>query len=251
MRLTILGTATPYPRPDNPCSGYLLQHGATSVWVDAGTGTLAELQRHVSLDRLDAIWISHAHADHTADLLTAFYALRFADLARRPAIPLIGPPGLVDRMVGFLGHRSEALVPEVFEVTEMRGWQDRVIGDLALGWGPLDHGVPAFGLRVEAGGSVFAYSGDSAYCESLVELAEGADLFLCEAGASQHPPDGAVHCTPEDAARLAREAGVARLVLTHIALPEPGETGASDARTRALAGFPSVELAIAGTTLEV
>ena len=243
MRLTILGTATPYPRPDNPCSGYLVQHGDTSIWVDAGTGTLGELQRHVSLAELDAIWISHAHADHTADLLTAFYALRFADLTRPRGIPLIGPPGLVDRMVGFLGHRSAALIPEVFDVTEMRGWQERVIGDLALSWGPLDHGMPAFGLRVEAAGSVLVYSGDSAYCQGLVELAEGAHLFLCEAGASQHLPDGDVHCTPEDAARLAREAGAKRLLLTHCDAP--------DARERALAGFPSVELAMPGRTLEV
>ena len=243
MKLTILSTATPYPRPDRPCSGYLVQHGDTSIWVDAGTGTLAELQRHLPLAEVDAIWISHAHADHTADLLTAFYALRFADVALPHPIPLIGPPGLVDRMVGFLGHRSALLIPEVFEVTDMRGWQERVVGDLSLGWGPLDHGVPAFGLRVEAGGSVLAYSGDSAYCESLVELAEGADLFLCEAGASQHPPDGAVHCTPEDAARIAHEAGCGRMVLTHVDAP--------DARARAHAGFPSVELAEPGLAFEV
>ena len=92
MKLTILGTATPYPRPDNPCSGYLVQHGDTSIWVDAGTGTLAELQRHITLDRLDAIWISHAHADHSADLLTAYYALRFSDLTLTRPLPLIGPP---------------------------------------------------------------------------------------------------------------------------------------------------------------
>jgi ribonuclease BN (tRNA processing enzyme) len=242
MRLTILGTSAPYPRPDNPCSGYLVQHGKTSIWVDAGTGTLAELQRHVALDGLDEIWISHAHADHAADLLTAFYALRFADVTLAHPLPLIGPPGLVDRMVGFLGHRSAAMIPEVFEVTEMRGWQDRVVGELALSWGPLDHGMPAFGLRAEAGGSVLAYSGDSAYCEGLVELAEGADLFLCEAGTSVHPLEGAVHCTPEDAAQLATVAGAKRLVLTH--------TDAPDARKRALAGFPSVELATPGMTLE-
>ncbi|MES2093620.1 MAG: MBL fold metallo-hydrolase [Actinomycetota bacterium] len=248
MKLTILGTATPYPRPDNPCSGYLVQHGDTSVWMDAGTGTLAELQRHLSFAELDAIWISHAHADHAADLLTAYYALRFADVTRTRPLPLIGPPGLVDRMVGFLGHRSASVIPEVFEVTEMGGWQGRVVGDVTLSWGPVDHGMPAFGLRAEAGGSTLAYSGDSARCEGLVELAEGADLFLCEAGASQHPSGGAVHCTPEDAARLAREAGVNRLVLTHIA---PTETGAPDARARALTGFPSVELAVPGLTLEV
>lgn len=248
MRLTILGTSAPYPRPDNPCSGYLVQQGGTSIWVDAGTGTLAELQRHVALDELDAIWISHAHADHSADLLTAYYALRFTDLTLARPVPLIGPPGLVDRMVGFLGHRSAAVIPGVFEVTEMRGWQDRIVGELALSWGPLDHGIPAFGLRVEASGSVLAYSGDSAYCESLVELAEGADLFLCEAGASVHPTNGAVHCTPEDAARIANEAGAKRLVLTHTASNHPD---APDARERALAGFPSVELATPGMALEL
>ena len=243
MKLTILGTSAPYPRPDNPCSGYLVQQGDTSIWVDAGTGTLAELQRHIPLGTLDAIWISHAHADHTADLLTAYYALRFADVAPARPVPLIGPPGLVERMVGFLGHRSAAVIPEVFDVTEMRGWQDRVVGELALSWGPLDHGMPAFGLRVEAGDSVLAYSGDSAYCAGLVELAEGAALFLCEAGVSAHPPEGAVHCTPEDAARLASEAGARRLLLTHC--------GAPDARERALAGFPSSELAVPGMALEV
>ncbi|MFM9919488.1 MBL fold metallo-hydrolase [Lacisediminihabitans sp. H27-G8] len=243
MKLTILGTSAPYPRPDNACSGYLVQQGRTSVWVDAGTGTLAELQRHIPLSGLDAIWISHAHADHTADLLTAYYALRFADLRLPHPLPLIGPPGLIDRMVGFLGHRSAAVIPEVFDSTEMRGWHELVVGELALSWGPLDHGMPAFGLRVEAAGSVLAYSGDSAYCEGLVELAEGADLFLCEAGASVHPPDGAVHCTPEDAARLATAAGAKRLLLTHVDAP--------NARERALAGFPSVELAVPGMTIEV
>jgi ribonuclease BN (tRNA processing enzyme) len=242
MRLTILGTAAPYPRPDNPCSGYLVQQGDTSIWVDAGTGTLAELQRRIAVRDLDAIWISHAHADHTADLLTAYYALRFAGQPRARPLRLIGPPGLVERMVGFLGHRSAAVIDEVFEVTEMRGWHDAAVGKLSLSWGPLDHGMPAFGLRVQAADSVLAYSGDSAYCEGLVELAEGADLLLCEAGASQHPPTGAVHCTPEDAALLASTAGAKHLLLTHCDAP--------DARDRALAGFPSVELAVPGMTRE-
>ena len=248
MKLTILGTATPYPRPDNPCSGYLVQHGDTSIWMDAGTGTLAELQRHIPLDALDGIWISHAHADHSADLLTAYYALRFGDLTLTRPLPLIGPPGLVDRLVGFLGHREAAMIPEVFEVTEMRGWQERVIGELALSWGPMNHGMPAFGLRIQAGARTLAYSGDSAYCEGLVELAEGADLLLCEAGASEHPPAGAVHCTPEDAARIAREAGAERLVLTHIDLIH---TDAPNARARALTGFPSVECALPGQSFTI
>ncbi|GAA1111897.1 hypothetical protein ACFQXA_24170 [Nocardiopsis composta] len=61
MELTVLGSASPYARPGNPCSGYLVRHGGTALW-------------------LDAIWLSHLHADHAADLLTAYYALLYADL---------------------------------------------------------------------------------------------------------------------------------------------------------------------------
>lgn len=248
MRLTILGSSTPYPRPDNPCSGYLVQHGLTSIWMDAGTGTLGELQRHIDLDRLDAIWISHGHADHAADLLTAYYALRFADIRRETAVPLIGPPGLVDRLVGFLGHRSADVIPDVFEITAMNGWGEAVIGELSLSWAPVDHGMPAYGLRIEAADSVLAYSGDSAYCRSLVELAEDADLFLCEAGISR-PVAGevAVHCTPEDAARIAVESRAKRLVLTHI----DGSIDWFDAGARALAIVDTVDLPNPGEVFEV
>lgn len=90
LRLTVLGCATPYADVDNPCSGYLVSSGETRVWVDAGSGTLAQLQRHVRLDEVDAIWISHLHADHSADLLTAYYAALFADIQLAAPIPCTG-----------------------------------------------------------------------------------------------------------------------------------------------------------------
>ncbi|MCS5717468.1 MBL fold metallo-hydrolase [Herbiconiux sp. CPCC 205763] len=225
MRLTVLGTSTPYPRPGNACSGYLLQSDAapgerpTSVWIDAGTGTLAELQRHLPPADLDAIWISHRHADHTADLLVAYYALRFAERRAEHPIPLIGPEGLLERMAGFLGPNSVDELPRVFEVQEMSGWGEREVGGLRLEWGPVQHGVPAFGLAVSDGSTRFAYSGDSAPCTSLEELAEGAGTLLVEAGYDEAPPrgDAPAHHTPEDAGRTASAAQVSRLLLTHIA----------------------------------
>ncbi len=217
MKLTALGTSTPYPRPDDACSGYLLQHETTNIWVDAGTGTLAELQRHIALDALDAIWISHAHADHTADLLTAYYALRFAEVESAHPVPLFCPPGLRERLAGFLGPQSVKGLPTAFQFHEHRDWAEGTVGGIDLAWGPVDHGMPAYALRATAGGRTVSYSGDSAYCESLVEIAQGADLLLCEVGYSSKPALGeSVHCTPEDAGRTAREAGVARLALTHI-----------------------------------
>jgi ribonuclease BN (tRNA processing enzyme) len=232
MKITVLGTATPYPRPGNACSGYLLQHDSTAIWVDAGTGTLAELQRHIGLDQLTAIWISHSHADHTADLLTAYYALRFADVRPGHPVPLYCPPGLRERLVGFLGPSSVKGLPRAFDFIEHDGWGEATINGLNLSWGPVDHGMPAYALRVQSPDLTVAYSGDSAYCQSLVELAEDADLLLCEADYSERPDDGpAVHCTPEDASRIAREARVPRLVLTHLGLDS------SEAKARAATDY--------------
>lgn len=245
MKITVLGTAAPYPRPDNPCSGYLVQHESTSIWVDAGTGTFAELQRHIRLDELTAIWVSHSHADHTADLLTAYYALRFASERPEQPIPLYCPPGLPERLAAFLGPSAVKGLPRAFEFVELVGWGDAALGSLQLSWGPVDHGVPAYALRVQSPQFTVAYSGDSAYCQSLIDVADGADLLLCEADYAEHPADEpAAHCTPEDAARIASEAGVHTLVLTHLGLP------ATEARRRAKAGFEgAVHLAECGQEL--
>ncbi len=74
--------------------------------MDAGSGTLAQLQRHVRLDELDAIRVSHLHADHSADLLTAYYAVLFADIQLAVPIPPYGPPGIADRLAHFLTNTS-------------------------------------------------------------------------------------------------------------------------------------------------
>jgi ribonuclease BN (tRNA processing enzyme) len=250
MELTILGTATPYPVPGNACSGYLVTSGGASIWIDAGTGTLAELQRHTPLETLDAIFISHRHADHAADLLVAYYALKFSALRAQAKIPVIGPEALAERMADFLGPDALRGLHEVFEFTEMNGWGDTVVGDLTLSWGPVAHGVPAFALTVAAArepasaspsgsGSVpvsepmgvaeaelraeprpatFTYSGDTAPCTSLVEMAEESAVLLCEVGyAREALGESAVHHTPEDAGRTATAAGVGTVILTHIA----------------------------------
>jgi ribonuclease BN (tRNA processing enzyme) len=256
MLLTVLGTATPYPRPGNACSGYLLEGeptsggGRTTVWVDAGSGTLAELQRHVALDRLDAIWISHRHADHSADLLVAYYALRFASLRPERPIPLIGPEGLIDRLAAYLGPTSVDELPRVFDFRPMSGFGEATIGSLLLSWGPVQHGVPAFGLTVEEAGRRFAYSGDSAPCLSLEEIGENAGLLLVEVGYDEAPAGDAppAHHTPEDAGRTARAAGAARLVLTHLAETVTAE----DARERASAHFAgTIDVAQPGMAITI
>ena len=68
MKLTVLGSTAGAPSRTNPASGYLVEHGETSIWMDAGTGTFMELARHVDPGTLDAVLLSHTHVDHVSDL---------------------------------------------------------------------------------------------------------------------------------------------------------------------------------------
>lgn len=218
LRLTVLGSATPYPSADNPCSGYLVTSDDTRIWVDAGTGTLGPLQRHVRLDELDAIWISHMHADHSADLLTAYYGALYADIILAAPIPLYGPAGIADRLAGFLSNTpARSPIESAFAVTELHDGHQATVGSLRLTSRAVAHGIPAFAVRIETAGSSLVYSGDTAPCDGLRELAQGCDVLLCEAESAQpSAEDEQVHHTPEDTGSTASEARASRLIVTHV-----------------------------------
>lgn len=229
LTLTVLGTATPYPRPGLPCSGFLLRTPATTLWVEAGPGTMAELQRHVRLEDVDAIWISHLHPDHCSDLLSV-YQWRFTAEPPLPLLPVYGPPGWAQRIEAFLPNGRPGLLSGVFDIHELRDHGTSVLGDLTLTSRSVPHSVPGFGLRAEQDGRVFAYSGDSGPCAALTDLARAADLFVCESGyATSAPGQAPFHCTPEDAGRTASAAGARQLLLTHLAAGLPPEAAAARA----------------------
>ncbi|WP_406009668.1 MBL fold metallo-hydrolase [Streptomyces sp. NBC_00637] len=236
LSLTVLGTASPHPGPGRPCSGYLLRGAGAEVWVDAGPGTFAELQRHTDPDRLTAIWISHLHADHSADLLAAAYAFAYGGMAPPAPIPVYAPLDCARRIAGFLGRPDVRFLSEfldfraLFDGHTVRHW------NLRLTSRAVAHDTEAYALRAECQGSVLAYSGDTGPCDALTELASGADLFLCEADIDSHregEQGPRVHLTPEDAGDAARRAGVRELYITHVG---PTLTR-KDATARAAAAF--------------
>ncbi|MDO0915883.1 MBL fold metallo-hydrolase [Streptomyces sp. DT2A-34] len=216
LTLTVLGTASPHPGPGRPCSGYLVRGGGAEVWVDAGTGTFAELQRHTNPAQLSAVWISHLHADHHADLLAAFYGLAYGGLTPDAPIPVYAPADCAQRLAGFFGQPDAGFLSGVFDFHALYDGHTARHGDLLLTSRAVVHDVEAYGLRVESGGRVLAYSGDSGPCPALTELARDADLFLCEADIDEHRDGEQVHLTPEGAGATARRAGVRELVVTHV-----------------------------------
>lgn len=210
MELIVLGASGTYPTRHMPCSGYLLRHEGYTIWMDAGNGTLMHLQEHVAIDDLDAVWISHTHPDHCADLYPFYY--RMLITGRR--VPFYTPPGARERLSTLSGSPERfASLPLWHEVAPGESVQ---AGPFTLRAWEARHSVPTNIVRASAGGRTLTYSGDTAPCDALVEAADGTDLFLCESSWLTPQPEDAIHSTAEQTGAAARAAGAQRLVLTHI-----------------------------------
>jgi ribonuclease BN (tRNA processing enzyme) len=218
LDLTVLGCAGSHPGVGRACSGYLVRAGATNLLVEAGNGSTANLQRLVALRDLDAIVISHRHVDHCIDLVGAFYALRFDPQVER-RIPLYAPAEVFETLTGLMSDDSAMEFAEVFDHHLVDHGDELTVGEVSLTFARANHPPPSVSVRVEAAGRSIVYSGDTGGGPELVELARGADLFLCEASwagdLADHSPD--LHLTGREAGRGAGQAGVSLLVLTHIA----------------------------------
>ena len=206
LSLTVLGCSGSYPGPGSACSGYLVGDGSTLVWLDAGSGTLANLQRHVGFDAVDAVVLSHEHPDHWSDLEGFQIALQYA--APREGVPVFAPTGLRDRTYqdpepSFAWH----------EVAD----GDRVsIGSLELTFSRTDHGPETLAVRLEGGGRSMAYSADTGPCGSFASLGTDVDLALCEATVAPEQEGKTQHLSGRQAGEAARAGRARRLLLTHL-----------------------------------
>ena len=221
MIVTTLGTSSPYPRPHNPCSSFLLDCAGTKLWIDTGAGTLTALLEQSSLEQLDAVWISHTHADHFSDLAVAFYALRFGGI-ERPPLTVFGPPGWAERLRAFVTHNRRSPLEDVFDIREIVDRDLVVVDNLTLTGIRVRHDAECFGLRVQGEGRVAAYTGDTGLCDGLTALASQAHLLICEAGYGLAESEtDEVHLTAGQAGTVAAMGNVDLLLLTHLAKADP------------------------------
>jgi ribonuclease BN (tRNA processing enzyme) len=219
MQLTVIGCSGSFPGPDSPASCYLLEAEGFRLVVDLGNGALGALQRHAELFGIDAVCVSHLHADHCVDLGSYWVARQYAPAGPRPPIPVYGPKGTADRMAGVLlgsGETEAASVRERFDVRDLTPgtWE---IGPFRVTAEHMNHPVETFGFRVEHAGWKLAYSADTGETDALVRLAEGVDVLLSEASfqdSDNNPPN--LHLTARQAGEHAARAGVGQLVLTHL-----------------------------------
>jgi ribonuclease BN (tRNA processing enzyme) len=263
LRITVLGKSPSWQDAGGACSGYLIETDGTKVLLDCGNGVFGKLREHADYTELDAVVISHLHADHFLDLVPYSYALIYAPRQQPvpvhtwegtddPARPrLIAPPGAEEtfrRVVGAWGN--DDLIESAFRIEEYSA-ADRVeVGDVRASFHPVPHFVETFAVRIGAEGSgEIAYSADTRPGDEIVEAARGAALLIIE-GTLPRPERTGLrgHLTPEEAGEHAKRAGVKRVVITHIS----DELGEEWAREQAESGFGGrVEIAEEGAEYDV
>lgn len=216
MKVTIIGCSGSFPGPDSPASCYLVEAEGFRMLLDFGSGSLGALQRHIGLYDIDAICLSHLHADHCLDMCSYHVVRTYGPAAPYPRIPVYAPQDAPHRLAAAYGMPDEPGMETAFQFVRLAPAKFE-IGPFTLTAGLVNHPVEAYGFRVEHGGRSMAYSGDTGESAELVKLAEGTDLLLCEASfleAPDLPTD--LHLTGRQAAEHAAQAGAGRLVLTHL-----------------------------------
>lgn len=209
MKLTVIGCQGAYPGKNQATSGYLLEYGALKILLDCGSGVLSLLQNYIGLPELDAVVLSHYHADHCADVRCLQYAAMIDIQTGRRERPLeIWGPGEAERLSwqAYCTGRSYLDIP---------GFS---IGALRLTVHANVHEIPSYAVRIEdADGRSLVYSGDTGYYGELAEFARDASVFLCESSlyaAQRSRVEG--HLCADEAGLLARDANAGLLCLTHL-----------------------------------
>jgi ribonuclease BN (tRNA processing enzyme) len=249
LRLTVLGSSGGYAGPGKACSGFLLESGGGSLVLDLGAGALSNLLRYVPADEVGGLVLTHMHYDHYVDIYGLCTARRFWE-HELPALTVLAPsnaPGVIKSPL------QESSRDEFMRCLDVREALPRAVYDIA-GFAitalPAEHMASgSFIYRLACDGKTICYTGDTDFCEALLEQAQGVDLLICEATfTSQIPQKMHGHLYAAEAGRAASEAGVGMLLLTHLWPTLSEEQALEDAR--AVFGG-RCELAVEGRTFDL
>ncbi len=224
MQLTVLGRNGPYPAPGGACSGYLLTAGKQAYLIDCGAGVLSRLQAFMPLSAISAVFLSHLHFDHISDLFVLRYALQMlyasGDILK-PTLKVFAPPE-PEREFGMLSQLG------TFEMLKLQTGMKISQDGLDVRFEAMSHPFPSVAMRFEHGGRSFVYSGDTTRNDRLAPFAKGADLLLADcAFLHKDKTSAAPHLSAREAAEIANEAGVKRMLCSHFSpLSDPAHVTA-------------------------
>ena len=256
MRLTVLGCSGSMSSPESASSSYLVQaddgERTHSVLLDLGSGAMGQLLRHHDPTAVDAVLLSHLHADHVVDLAALHVYLQYGPAGPQPPMPVHGPEGTIERIRQLCGEED---CEEQFAVGTWQPGRPLQVGPMTIEVFEVRHPVTAYALRVTgpredgSGPVVLTYTGDTDSCTGVIDAAREADLLLSEAAFWEDGPQvRGLHLTGRRAGEVATAAEARHLVLTHLQPWTPAET----VRSEALTAFDGpVDLAAPGAVWEL
>ncbi len=220
LQVVILGSGTCVPTGKRGPAAVALITPSELVMLDAGSGSLEKLSRcgH-SFTEISAVFLTHFHVDHTSELPLLLFANNYAPNEKRDKpLDIIGPPGL-DLFMKRMTELYRWIEPKTYEIRLSEGLSlsGKLGEDLSYRTCQALHGDGnAISVRIDSPWGSITYSGDTGYHPGLVELAKETDLLIIEASFSSEEDAADGHLTPELAARVAKEAGAGKVVLTHL-----------------------------------
>jgi ribonuclease BN (tRNA processing enzyme) len=224
MILTVLGASGSYPGPASPSSGYLVRGGGAALWLDAGAGTFAALQRHVDVEELSGVVLTHCHIDHWLDIAPLHTFVRYF----RPDLAGLHLYGTEDTRQ-LADHLFRGDLESTFTWTTITDSTRLELDGLRLRFSRTDHPVETFAVRIDHDGRSMAFSADTGAGWSASALGPDLDLFLCEASLTAEREDEFAHLSGRQAGEAARAAGARRLVVTHLVPGVDAEQQRADA----------------------
>ena len=216
--LIVIGSGTGIPSLSRASPGLLVLSDSTTLLIDSGPGLLREMLKvGVTYRDIDILFYTHLHPDHTADLVPILFACKYGDLPREKDLLCMGGPGFktfFEKLEKLYGSWIE---PQSYHLTIKEISKDPLLfQDLKIISKPMAHISGSVGYRIEfKDGKSITISGDTDYCQNIIDLAFETDLLILECSF----PDGKKvegHLTPSLAGRIASESRCKKLLLTHL-----------------------------------
>ncbi|TFD99239.1 MBL fold metallo-hydrolase [Jeotgalibacillus salarius] len=212
MQITTVGFWGGYPGKGEASTGYLIEEDSFKLLLDCGSGVLAQLQRYISPEELDAMLITHYHADHTADIGVLHHALLIQHFLQEK-----------DFHVKAYGHTEDQSGFDSLQYKNLMS-SEPYHPDQTLKAGPFSitflktiHPVPCYAVRIESESGTMVFTADSAYQDEFISFAENADLLIAESNFYKGmDAASAGHMTSTEAAHIADQAKVKTLMLSHL-----------------------------------
>ena len=236
MKVTILGNNGPFPSAGGACSGYLITDGDKNILIDCGNGVLANLQKFIRIEELDAIILTHLHSDHMSDMMVLRYAIQIKMNRGANIRPIdVYAPNQPQE------EYNRIDIPGVFNLKPLNHELVLNFGDMKLEFKEMVHPVTSYAILIVCKDKKFVFSGDTSWNDNIIDFSKDADIVMLDAGllSKDKKSDNVPHLTARECGIVAQKANAKRLLLTHF-WPEDD---VADHIKEASENFSKVELA--------